>query len=71
MAITEKGKKGFIELPKEQRNSKRGIYYLTSKEMDLFKKYCREQLIDYVPIYTDQNLDKGLTKYLNKRKKLF
>ena len=37
---------------------------------DFYRKECRRNLIDYVPIFTDQNLDLGLTKYLNKRKKL-
>ncbi len=36
-----------------------------------FKKECREYLIDYIPIFTDQNLDKSITEYLKKRKKLF
>ena len=36
-----------------------------------FKKECREYLIDYIPIFTNQNLDKSITEYLKKRKKLF
>lgn len=35
-----------------------------------YKRECRQQTIDYVPLFTDQNLDLGLTEYLNKRKKL-
>ncbi len=35
-----------------------------------YRKVCREQLIDYVPIFTDQNLDIALNGYLNKRQKL-
>ena len=35
-----------------------------------YKKECLEYSIDYLPIYTDENLDKSLTEYLNKRKKL-
>ena len=36
-----------------------------------YKKECREHLIDYVPIFTNQSLDISITEYLNKRKKLF
>ena len=36
-----------------------------------YQKECRESLIDYVPIFTDENLDKSITGYLNKRRKLF
>ena len=36
-----------------------------------YKKECREHLIDYVPVFTDQSLDISITEYLNKRKKLF
>jgi len=35
-----------------------------------YKKQCREQLIDYVPLFTDQSLDIALNGYLNKRQKL-
>jgi len=37
---------------------------------DYYQKECRNKQIDYIPIFTDQNLDLGLTEYLNKRKKL-
>ena len=37
---------------------------------DDYKKQCREQLIDYVPLFTDQNLDKAINNYINKRQKL-
>ena len=59
------------EISTEPWHIKKKYKELVIETQNLFKKYCREQLIDYVPIYTDQNLDKGLTKYLNKRKKLF
>ena len=36
-----------------------------------YQKGCRESLIDYVPIFTDENLDKSITGYLNKRRKQF
>ena len=36
-----------------------------------YKKECREHLIDYVPVFTNQSLDISITEYLNKRKKLF
>jgi uncharacterized protein (DUF58 family) len=35
-----------------------------------YKKQCRKQLIDYVPLFTDQSLDIALNSYLNKRQKL-
>ncbi len=35
-----------------------------------YQKKCRENLIDYVPVFTDQNLDISITEYLNKRAKL-
>jgi len=37
---------------------------------DEYKKQCRKQLIDYVPLFTDQSLDIALNSYLNKRQKL-
>ena len=43
---------------------------LVSSLQDYYQKECRNKLIDYIPIFTDQNLDLGLTEYLNKRKKL-
>lgn len=43
---------------------------LIMKLQDYYKRECRQQLIDYVPIFTDQYLDKGITEYLNKRKRL-
>lgn len=43
---------------------------LIMKLQDYYKRECRQQLIDYVPIFTNQYLDKGITEYLNKRKKL-
>tara|TARA_B100001996_G_C18607767_1_gene572501 strand:- start:138 stop:1037 length:900 start_codon:yes stop_codon:yes gene_type:complete len=52
-------------------------WHIRSNYMDLidnlkkyYKKECLEYSIDYVPIYTNENLDKSLTEYLNKRKKL-
>ena len=37
---------------------------------DYYKSECRLNLIDYVPLFTDDSLDKGLSKYFNKRKRL-
>ncbi len=37
---------------------------------DYYRCECRQHRIDYVCLFTDQNLDIGLTEYLNKRKKL-
>jgi hypothetical protein len=37
---------------------------------DFYKIRCGKNLIDYIPIFTDQSLDLCLTEYVNKRKKL-
>ena len=37
---------------------------------DYYKSECRLNLIDYVPLFTDDSLDKGLSEYFNKRQKL-
>ena len=44
---------------------------LISKLESNYKSNCRENLIDYVPLFTDQSLDIGITEYLTKRGKLF
>ena len=44
---------------------------LISKLESNNKSNCRENLIDYVPLFTDQSLDIGITEYLIKRSKLF
>lgn len=40
MAIIEKGKKGFQSISDDKKKDKRGVYYLTQKEMNLLKEYC-------------------------------
>jgi len=37
---------------------------------DYYKSQCRLNLIDYVPLFTDDSLDKGLSEYFNKRQRL-
>jgi hypothetical protein len=37
---------------------------------DYYKSECRLNLIDYVPLFTDDSLDKGLNEYFNKRQRL-
>ncbi len=44
---------------------------LISKLESNYKSNCRENHIDYVPLFTDQSLDIGITDYLIKRSKLF
>ena len=44
---------------------------LISKLESNYKSNCRQNLIDYVPLFTDQSLDIGITEYLIKRSKLF
>ena len=43
---------------------------LLLERQNFFRKSCQENLIDYFPIVTDQNLDLCITEYLKKRKKL-
>ena len=40
MSIIRKGKKGFQSLPSDQKKDKKGVYYLTAKEMKILKEYC-------------------------------
>ena len=35
-----------------------------------YKRNCRLNKIDYVPLFTDDNLDKGINEYFNKRQRL-
>ena len=35
-----------------------------------YKRNCRLNKIDYVPLYTDDSLEKGLSEYFNKRQRL-
>ena len=37
---------------------------------DYYRTECRLNSIDYVPLFTDDNLDKGLSEYFNKRSRL-
>ena len=37
---------------------------------DYYKSECRLNLIDYVPLFTEDSLDKGLSEYFNKRQRL-
>ena len=37
---------------------------------DYYQSECRQHRIDYFSLFTDQNLDTGLSEYLNKRKKM-
>ena len=43
---------------------------LISELQSFYRKECRLNLIDYVPLFTDENLDRGLNGYFNKRQKL-
>jgi len=40
MGNTEKGKKGFQSSPDNEQKNKRINVYLTSDELEAFKKYC-------------------------------
>ncbi len=37
---------------------------------DKYRKQCRKRLIDYIPLFTDHDLDIALSQYLRKREKL-
>lgn len=37
---------------------------------DFYRRHCRKRQIDYVPLFTDQDLDLALNEYLRKRQKL-
>ena len=43
---------------------------LIKELQDYYKSECRLNLIDYVPLFTDDSLDKGLSEYFNKRQRL-
>ncbi len=49
---------------------KTGYKNLMLELQESYKKHCREQYIDYVPLLTNQDLDIALNGFLNKRKKL-
>ncbi len=44
--------------------------HLIQSFQDTYRKRCRERHIDYIPLFTDQNLDIALNEYLRKRQKL-
>lgn len=43
---------------------------LINRFQDYYRRRCREQRIDYIPFFTDQNLDLALNGYLQKRQRL-
>ena len=43
---------------------------LVSDLQKYFRRNCRKNLIDYIPVFTDQSLESCIIEYLNKRKKL-
>ena len=59
------------EIVTEPRHIRSNYNELISKLESNYKSNCRENLIDYVPLFTDQSLDIGITEYLIKRSKLF
>ena len=58
------------EIVSEPWHIKSNYTKLISDLQDFFKLQCRENLIDYVPVFTDQSLDICITEYLIKRGKL-
>ena len=59
------------EIVTEPWHIRSNYHELVSKLESNYKSNCRENLIDYVPLFTDQSLDIGITEYLIKRSKLF
>ena len=53
--------------PWQIRNSYKGLML---EFQDKYRKQCRKRLIDYIPLFTDQDLDIALSQYLRKREKL-
>ena len=43
---------------------------LVSDLQKYFRRNCRKNLIDYIPVFSDQSLESSIIEYLNKRKKL-
>ncbi|MBT5782750.1 DUF58 domain-containing protein [Candidatus Marinimicrobia bacterium] len=59
------------ELSTEPWHIRENYKRLMKERQKLFKKECNSQLIDYVPVLTNESLEKCIAEYLNKRKKLF
>ena len=59
------------ELSTEPWHIRENYKKLMKERQKLFKKECNSQLIDYVPVLTNESLEKCIGEYLNKRKKLF
>ncbi|MDA9656673.1 DUF58 domain-containing protein [Candidatus Marinimicrobia bacterium] len=59
------------ELSTEPWHIRENYKRLMKERQKLFKKECNNQLIDYVPVLTNESLEKCIAEYLNKRKKLF
>jgi uncharacterized protein (DUF58 family) len=59
------------ELSTEPWHIRENYKTLMKERQKLFKKECNSQLIDYVPVLTNESLEKCIAEYLNKRKKLF
>tara|TARA_X000001036_G_scaffold66329_2_gene57043 strand:- start:796 stop:1656 length:861 start_codon:yes stop_codon:yes gene_type:complete len=58
------------ELTTDPWHVKNDYKNLIENLQDYYKNQCRLNLIDYVPLFTDDSLDKGLNEYFNKRQKL-
>ena len=58
------------EINTEPWEIKNSYKKLMKETQSFYKKICNKNLIDYIPLYTDQNLDLSLREYLKKRKKL-
>ena len=58
------------ELTTDPWHVKNDYKNLIENLQDYYKTQCRLNLIDYVPLFTDDSLDKGLNEYFNKRQKL-
>jgi len=59
-----------VEIDTEPWNIRNNYVNLINDLQNFYKTQCSNDLIDYIPIITDQNLDLSLTEYIKKRKKL-
>ena len=58
------------EIDSEPWHIRESYTKLVSDLQKYFRRNCRKNLIDYIPVFTDQSLESCIIEYLNKRKKL-
>tara|TARA_Y100000589_G_C27162597_1_gene633449 strand:+ start:1255 stop:2157 length:903 start_codon:yes stop_codon:yes gene_type:complete len=58
------------EIDSEPWHIRESYTKLVSDLQKYFRRNCRKNLIDYIPVFSDQSLESCIIEYLNKRKKL-